>query len=83
MATSFPGVPPESVSTSPASQGGQASELAVQNPTKFDLLINLKPPQALGLEVAADPPRARRRGDRMKRREFIRLLGRWLARATR
>jgi hypothetical protein len=31
--------------------------------------------KALGLEVSAQAARARRRGDRMKRRAFIKLLG--------
>ena len=44
------------------------------SPTKFELIINLKTAKALGL-TCRRPPRPRRRGDRMRRREFITLLG--------
>ena len=42
--------------------------------TKFELVINLKTAKVLGLNRAALAARPRRRGDRMKRREFIALL---------
>ena len=46
-------------------RAAKPGDMPVEQPTKFDLIFNLTTAKALGLAIAADAARPRRRGYRM------------------
>jgi ABC transporter substrate binding protein len=55
-------------------QGRKPAELPIERPTKFELVLNLRSAKRLGRGNPYVHLTARRRSDRMKRREFIKVI---------
>ena len=56
-------------------KGEGVGDIPIEQPTKFDFCLNLSTAKVLGIEIPPGNACACRRGDRMKRREFIALVG--------
>ena len=52
-------------------RGAKPADIPVEQPSKFDLIINLTTAKAIGLKVPESILAPRRRGDRRKRRELL------------
>ena len=59
--------------------GAKPGDIPIYQPTKFEFLINLQARQGTGPHYRARTASDRRRGDRMRRRDFIAVIcGTWL-----
>ena len=56
-------------------QGAKPADLPFELPTRYLFVINMKTAKAMNLTVPNYAARARRRGDRVRRRDFIRFVG--------
>jgi hypothetical protein len=56
-------------------KGANPADLPIQEPAKFDFVVNPKDREGARPRRASIDPRPRRPGDRMRRREFVALLG--------